>query len=480
MVVKGRPLRIFAMIMFFNSFDFAVFLALVLVLYHTVPKKWQNLLLLVASYTFYGWWDWRFLGLILLVSAGDYYSAVSIHATNDEKKRRRHLMTTVIMDLGALFFFKYFNFFVDSFNSVLTFANMQPLTPIFRVTLPVGISFFTFQSMSHVIDVYRKEAPPASTLWNYLLYISFFPQLVAGPIMRTQDLLPQVQGERHTTSEDLSVGMVTLLWGLFKKVAVADNLALYVDTAYHNPASYNGITLWIATIFFAFQIYCDFSGYSDMAVGMARMMGFRLTWNFRTPYFSTSMREFWQRWHITLSSWFRDYVYIPLGGSKVPPAKTAANIMIVFLLSGLWHGAAWTFVIWGGLHGVYLVLERWLFGKVRSVPLFTLQGLFRAGTVFLLTTFAWIFFRASSLSNAVDVITHLFSAGGHMLTKGGARGLIPLTAMLGMELWLGRQAIGERLEKLGIWPRIAVAELAVVIALLFGVEHGVQFIYFQF
>jgi D-alanyl-lipoteichoic acid acyltransferase DltB (MBOAT superfamily) len=346
--------------MVFNSFEFAIFFACVFTLYVVLPHRGQNLLLLLGSYFFYAWWDWRFLGLIFGCALVDYTAVGCIARSKDAKTRKRWVVVSVAFNLIVLGTFKYFNFFVSSATRGLQELGWDVSAPTLHLILPLGISFFTFQSMAYTFDVYRRKVAPAAHLLDYLVYVSFFPQMVAGPIERSTNLLVRLERPRTLSPQQIYSGGLLFLWGLFKKIAVADNLAVYVNAVYGNADNHARSTLAVATCLFAFQIYCDFSGYTDMAIGLSRIMGIELAPNFRTPYFSQSIQEFWQRWHISLSSWFRDYVYIPLGGSRASEPRVIFNIMTVFLLSGLWHGANWTFVVWGGLHGFYLVVTRYL------------------------------------------------------------------------------------------------------------------------
>lgn len=408
--------------MLFNSFEFAAFLPLVFILYwfvfpHSLQR--QNLLLLVASYVFYGWWDWRFLGLLFLSSSMDFTLGLLMGREEDECKRKQWLYLSLLLNLGLLGTFKYFNFFVQSFTDAFASVGiyLQPTT--LKVILPVGISFYTFQSLSYTIDVYRRHLAPAKDLWSFLAFVSFFPQLVAGPIERATNLLPQFYVKRHFSYEKSVDGLRQSLWGLFKKVVIADNCAIYANQIFNNSQGLSGSELVLGAIYFAFQIYCDFSGYSDIAIGTAKLFGFDLMTNFRYPYFSRDIAEFWRRWHISLSTWFRDYVYIPLGGSQVDRPKALRNIFIIFVLSGFWHGANWTFIIWGALNALYFV-PVFLAGKNRKNLAFTAgkgflpspKDVFQIGTTFGLTCIAWVFFRADNLGHAFSylsgMVTHPF------------------------------------------------------------------------
>lgn len=398
--------------MLFNSITFFIFLVAVFAAYWTIrERRAQNAFLLVASYVFYGWWDWRFLGLIIGCSAVNYWAGGYIVATTEKTKRRWALSACCVVCLGTLGLFKYYNFFVESLCCLFN-VNAESLT--MRLVLPVGISFFTFQALSYTIDIALGKLKPAASWVEFFTFIAFFPQLVAGPIERATNLLPQFQRPRQFDFDEATHGLCLIGYGLFKKMVVADTLALYVDKAFFMPELYSSVTCVIAAFFFALQIYCDFSGYSDVARGVAQLFGFKLMVNFDRPYLATSFADFWRRWHISLSTWFKDYVYIPLGGNRVTLGKWARNTMIVFLLSGLWHGAAWTFVIWGALHGLFLVVEGWWKKVVRkgcrsseSFSRWTLVA--KTIGIDLCVVFAWIFFRAGSFGQLTRYLKMLFS-----------------------------------------------------------------------
>ncbi len=341
--------------MVFNSVQFLVFLPIVFLLYWLVfkPVKWQNVLIVVASYVFYGWWDWRFLGLIAFTSLCSYASGVMIE--KHREKGKIFSAANIVLNLLILGFFKYFNFFTDSFAQAMNSLGWHCDAPTLNIVLPVGISFYTFQALSYSIDVYRKKLPASHSLIDVMAFISFFPQLVAGPIERATHLLPQFQHPRTFSPAKATDGMRQMLWGLFKKMIVADTCGMIVDRMWEDYASQSGFALMLTSTLFAFQIYADFSGYSDIAIGCARLFGFELTTNFKVPYFSRSIREYWRRWHITLMNWFTEYVYFPMGGSRGTKTKTIANTFIVFALSGLWHGANWTYVVWGLYNAMWFV-----------------------------------------------------------------------------------------------------------------------------
>lgn len=407
--------------MLFNSLEFFIFLPIVFVLYWFVFKKHlklQNAFLIVVSYFFYGLWDWRFLSLIVLSTVVDYVVALKIHALQEQTKRKLWLWVSVIFNIGLLGFFKYYNFFIDSWIDMVSFFGFEmKSTWTLSVILPVGISFYTFQTMSYSFDVYYKKLKPTRDFISFAAFVSFFPQLVAGPIERASQLLPQIQNKRSFEYAQAVVGLKLILWGLFKKVVIADSLGPLVDDIFTNYSSYPSSTLFLGAVFFSFQIYGDFSGYSDIAIGTAKLFGIELMSNFKFPYFSRSIAEFWRRWHISLSSWFQAYIYVPLGGSRKGKFKTIINVFIVFLVSGFWHGANWTFVLWGFLHAIVFIplvlLDR--NSKYRNsilaehTKLPRINELLRVLFVFVMVTFFWIFFRSDSITDAISFIGHIFT-----------------------------------------------------------------------
>ncbi|HBS88453.1 MAG: hypothetical protein A2W91_14995 [Bacteroidetes bacterium GWF2_38_335] len=391
----------------FNSFAFLYFVIVVFTLYWSFARKVkvQNVILLAASYVFYGWWDWRFLFLIFASSMIDFILAAKIFSAQSKPKRKLFLTLSLTLNLGLLFFYKYFDFFAASFIELCNTFGYHPDAFTTNVILPVGISFYTFQTLSYTIDIYYKNLEPTRNIVSFFAYVSFFPQLVAGPIERAKNLLPQFFAARFFDKKTASAGLRLILYGLFKKIVIADNLAATVESVYSSPEGAGSISIIIATIFFGIQIYCDFSGYSDIAIGTARLFGFELMKNFKTPYLSFSFSEFWRRWHISLSTWFRDYLYIPLGGNKNGVSKHIRNLVITFVVSGLWHGASWTFVAWGFLHAAFLSVETLL--KIRTPQAKSFVNYIYAAFVFLAVMFLWIFFRASSIGNAFLIIDQL-------------------------------------------------------------------------
>lgn len=395
----------------FNSLQYLIFLPIVFILHWVMPQKYRWIILLVASYYFYMSWNAKYVFLILFTTSITYCCGIALEKIKDKGRRKAILAITLIACLGVLALFKYGNFFLDSAVSFLSIFSIK-LHPItIRLLLPVGISFYTFQTLSYVIDVYRGDIEAEHHFGYYATFISFFPQLVAGPIERSSNLLPQIKKERIFSYEAGREGMLLMAWGFFKKVVIADTLAIYSDKIFKNVLSYSGFSLIVAIFFFTIQIYCDFSGYSDIAIGTAKLFGIKLMDNFKSPYFSSSLKEFWSRWHISLSTWLRDYVYIPLGGNRVSKLRHEINLMITFLISGLWHGANWTFVVWGGVHGLGQVLES-LFQYKRKNNI--VYRVIKTIMVFCFVSFVWVFFRAQNFNEVVHVFTHLFTGIGNL------------------------------------------------------------------
>ena len=407
--------------MLFNSIEFLLFLPTIFILYWFVFNKnlkYQNTLILVSSYVFYGWWDYRFLSLIFLSTIVDYVIGLSISNQSSKKKQKSLLWGSVLFNLSVLGFFKYYNFFVDSWVELFSSLGYE-IKSIWTLNfiLPVGISFYTFQTMSYTIDIYRKKVEPTKDFISFASFVSFFPQLVAGPIERASNLLPQILKKREFQYDQVIQGLKLILWGMFKKVVIADSLAPIVDDIFSNYQDFGGGTLWLGAIYFSFQIYCDFSGYSDIAIGTSKLLGFELMSNFKFPYFSRNIGEFWRRWHISLSTWFRDYLYIPLGGSQEGKWKSIRNIFIIFLVSGFWHGANWTFIFWGLFHSI-LFLPTFMFNKNRNYTssiiaantlLPSLKEFISVGTTFLLVTIGWVFFRSESIGDSFSYLTSMIS-----------------------------------------------------------------------
>ena len=493
--------------MLFNSINFILFFPAVVFLYFLLPHRFRWMLLLAASYYFYMCWKAEYIILILLSTIVDYIAAIQMAKQNTSSRRRLYLILSLVVNLGMLFSFKYFNFFNDSFRAVFNQFNLFYGVPAFKLLLPVGISFYTFQTLSYTIDVYSKQREPEKHLGIFALYVAFFPQLVAGPIERSTRLLPQLIKKHNFDYDRVTDGLKLMLWGFFKKIVIADRVAVIVNQVYINPQDAAGLPLLIGTYLFAFQIYCDFSGYSDIAIGAAKVFGIDLMQNFRRPYFAKSIREFWQRWHISLSTWFRDYLYKSLGGSHATRWRWYYNIMIVFLISGLWHGANWTFVIWGGLHGSYYLFSYWTRNlRPKLITLFKLDRapfllkLFRVLFIFHIVLLGWIFFRANSLSDALFIVTHLFTGVSDVVRRVFEIGISPGIFNYGFdlpkkEMFIGlcalvilgihhllqrKKSVRELLNAKPIWIRWAVYYALIFAILVFGYLEPSEFIYFQF
>lgn len=478
--------------MLFNSVNFAFFFTIVFIVYWFMFKsdlKKQNVFLFAASYFFYACWDCRFLFLLAFSTFLDYYSGLKIYRSESKKQRKIWLVISLIVNLGLLGFFKYFNFFVESFADVEKSIGLTPHYSSLNIILPVGISFYTFHGLSYVFDIYYKRIQPTTNWINYTLFVSFFPLLVAGPIERATHLLPQVEKVRVFDYKTAVDGLRQVLWGLFKKIVIADNCAVNANEIFNNSASYSGSTLLFGALFFTFQIYCDFSGYTDMAKGTARLLGFDLLQNFKFPYFSRSIAEFWRRWHISLSSWFRDYLYIPLGGSKGSIWSRIRNTFIIFLVSGFWHGANWTFIVWGGVNALF-ILPSIIFKSNRTNLNVVAQGkgfpnkreLLQMLVTFFLTVLAWIFFRAENLSHAFKYFSGIFSTSLFQLPEVFPGPLFILLAVFMIIEWAGREnnyAIEKLFFKSPVYIRWGFYFGLVMITFLFSGQEQ-QFIYFQF
>jgi D-alanyl-lipoteichoic acid acyltransferase DltB (MBOAT superfamily) len=485
--------------MLFNSLDFAIFFPLFFIIYWVVAKKLtlRNVFILLSSYLFYGWWDWRFLFLIIASSFVDFFIGKKLYKTENLKSRKLLLLISLVFNLGLLAYFKYTNFFIDSFIESFRFFGGSLDTYTLKIILPVGISFYTFQTLSYTIDVYRKQLKPTNNWLAFFSFVAFFPQLVAGPIERASHLLPQFYKTYKFNYQAMRSGLLLIGFGLFKKMVIADRLAIVVNQVYNNPTDYSGGSLIIATVFFAFQIYCDFSGYSDIAIGIARTIGFDLMKNFDSPYFSKSITEFWRRWHISLSTWFRDYVYIPLGGSRNGKYKTYLNLFLVFVISGLWHGAAITFIIWGFIHGVIIVIEKAtktfknkFYKRIKIEKGNLLESLLFGFITFIVVDFAWIFFRANSFADAKHIIKHLFDFGKSKsfydlgLPKHEFKlAIISILLLLVFDLIHKKYNAFRLLNKMPMLVRSLVYVIIAFSIIVFGVygEGSVsEFIYFQF
>jgi len=476
--------------MAFNSITFALFLPIVFALYWSLPRKVsaQNLLLLVASYVFYAWWDYRFLSLLFISSVITYLLGRGLEKEEQPARRRMILWASLLVNLGTLFLFKYLGFFVDSFVAFLNLFGFHAGSLTLRIILPLGISYYTFQMLGYTIDVYRKQFPATRDLIAFLLFTGFFPKLVAGPIERASNLMPQLQKERTFQMAQAKDGLRQMLWGFFKKTVIADNLAAHVSYIYGNYTALDGATIVLGTFLFAVQIYCDFSGYSDLAIGTARLFGIGLMQNFAYPYFSRDIAEFWRRWHISLSTWFRDYVFFPLGSLRKGKLIAVRNIVITFTLSGLWHGAAWTYVTWGLLLGIYFIPQM-IRGRQRRRSRLVAQGklwptfaeLVRMLATFLLVMLGWVFFRADSLRHAFSLLARALT---HPWTGMPFRAYLPVLAasfaLLALE-WLQRtKAHALEIARLPLGVRWAIYYSIVTLIFWYGVTTNVPFIYVKF
>lgn len=483
--------------MLFNSLDFAVFLPVVFILYWFVVNKNlrdQNILVILASYVFYGWWDWRFLALILFSTVVDFTIGIKLKDEQDTFKRKIFLWTSILVNLGFLGFFKYYNFFLDNFITAFSFFGMEIKPNTLSIILPVGISFYTFQTLSYTIDVYKRRLEPTEDFIAFSAFVCFFPQLVAGPIERATELLPQFYRKRSFNYSKAVDGMRQILWGLFKKLVIADNCAELADRIFNNSADLNGSTLLLGALFFTFQIYGDFSGYSDIAIGTSRLFGFNLKRNFAFPYFSRDVAEFWRRWHISLSTWFRDYLYIPLGGSRGGTWMKVRNTFIIFMVSGFWHGANWTFIVWGAINAIYF-LPLLLTNKNRDNLGIMAQGRYFPTAkesllmlkTFGLTVFAWIFFRAENIGHAFDYISGIFSGSlfkAPMFLDGERYQLTLILVLVFMLLeWKGREGeyaiaqLGQEWHRPLRWGFYSLILFAIG---MFMPSNESPFIYFQF
>tara|TARA_B110000091_G_scaffold108444_1_gene117499 strand:- start:1863 stop:3287 length:1425 start_codon:yes stop_codon:yes gene_type:complete len=474
--------------MLFNTFEFLIFFFSVLIVFFSVPQKRRWFILLLASYFFYGYWKPSYLILIAGSTIADYLLSNAIGKSKNDRKRKKLLSTSLILNLSLLFAFKYFDFLADSFNEILTTSDNSYKIKLLNLALPVGISFYTFQTMSYTIDVYNRKIKPEKHFGIFALFVSFFPQLVAGPIERASNLLPQFKKDTFIDYDRFASGAQLILWGLLKKALIADRVGLIANEIFNNHEDYQGFTLIIGVICFAFQIYCDFSGYSDIAIGTARVFGYDLMKNFKSPYFASSLTDFWRRWHISLSTWFKDYVYIPIGGNKVLKWRWYFNLWITFLISGIWHGANWTFVLWGAIHGFGLVIENILSYKRSDKFL-----LFKKLWIFSLICLAWIFFRANTISDAFTIIGNILSFD-HYNTSQLSLYIVPTSknAVFSMDFILAYAGIFTLLftehqlivkNRWRLIPKnikLVLFSVATVAFLLLGVFDINEFIYFQF
>ncbi len=486
--------------MVFNSLLFGVFFVVFLLLYHRMPHRWQNHLILAGSYVFYGAWDWRFLSLIWISTVVDWWVGLHLDPSKPQAYRRRTLLLSCIFNLGFLAIFKYYGFFVSSFMDLAGLFGWHPDIRVLQIVLPIGISFYTFQSMSYTIEVYRNHIGPCRSLLDYGTFVAFWPHMVAGPIMRGTTLLPQVQTPRVVTRQQVYDGLRLILWGLYKKMVIADNMALIADPIFARPAPYAFGEVFVGVLAFAFQIYGDFSGYSDIARGCSKLLGFELVVNFNLPYLATSPQDFWRRWHISLSTWLRDYLYVSLGGNRLGRLRTYVNLELTMLLGGLWHGASWTFVAWGAYHGTLLAAHRMieeLRGVGKRAPAASAAigegggetprrgsalgwGL-SVAFMFALTLFGWLLFRCHSFDQIAAMTAALFGGplGAEWFPRLGTIGFycLPLVVVQGFQRAAGDLDVMTRWPA---WAQVPFYLFCLYSILLFGVFRGAAFIYFQF
>ena len=476
--------------MLFNSLDFAIFLPIVFILYWFVFGKKvraQNILLVFASYLFYGWWDWRFLFLILFSTVVDYGVGLALQREQRQARRKLFLLVSIVVNIGLLGFFKYYNFFLDSFVDAFSLFGSSFTVNRLHVILPVGISFYTFQTLSYTIDVYRRKMQPTRDFVAFTAFVSFFPQLVAGPIERATHLLPQFFKKRTFHRDQAVIGIKQIVWGLFKKLVIADNCAQYANEIFNNYESYSSLTLVLGVVYFTFQVYGDFSGYSDIAIGTARLFNFRLSVNFRYPFFSRSMAEFWRRWHITLMSWFRDYVYIPLGGSRHGKLLQARNVLIVFVLCGLWHGASWNFVVWGLLYGfffmpsIFRTVNIHSFKNVNPRSLPSLRAFFEMSLVFAGIAFGLVFFRTPTLADAFAYLGKIAEFSVYQGMLGIYRYAFEMLPLLLLLLWWEWYNRNKEFPLFSAKPEYLRTGLVILFIVCLGnFEELKQFFYFKF
>lgn len=473
--------------MTFQSLEYLIFFSILFILHWTLfskRKEHQNGLIVVASLVFYGWWDWRFLGLLIITALSTFLSSRWMDNTNDAKKRKFLLVGTIVINVGILFFFKYFNFFVQSFADALSLMGMSVNVTTLHILLPVGISFYTFTALSYTIDVYQHKVESTNDALAYFAYVMFFPSILSGPISRAQKQLPQYFSRRNFDFDKSINACKLILWGGVMKLCLADRLGIYVDTIYANIAQHNGTTLLITSILYSIQIYADFAGYSLMAIGFGKLLGIDLQTNFIRPYFAKTVTDFWRRWHISLTTWFRDYIYFPLGGNRCSKARWALNTLIVFTISGLWHGAAYTFIIWGAMHGVCMVIERLVYGeKIKQLSdKFSMSNIIRIIITFIIVNFAWIFFRINNLGDVMQIFKKIFTEPGKPFldTNTLLMGFVAMVIIFIYDLVKEKHLNMHLLSSRFMVVRYLTAIMLIVYILAFGVLNGGSFIYFQF
>ncbi len=477
--------------MAYNSLHYLLFFPIIIFIYFLIPDRKRWILLLLASYYFYMCWKLEYVLLIIASTLIDYYAGIQMGKTDVKSERKKYLIISLLVNLGLLFSFKYFNFVNESIRAIFGYYNIFYNVPAFNVLLPVGISFYTFQTLSYTIDVYRGDKDAEKHLGIFALYVSFFPQLVAGPIERSTRLLPQFFEKHDFNYENITSGLKQMLWGFFKKIVIADRLSIYVSAVYNNQEQHNGISLLLATFFFTVQVYCDFSAYSDIGIGSARVMGYDLMTNFKRPFFADSIQNLWQRWHISLTTWFKDYIYIPMGGNKVPKWRWYFNIFSVFLISGLWHGAAWTFVVFGALHGIYLVIPlmlKTILNKIPNLPIIRnipkIYNGFKILLTFALFSFAMIFFRSLSFSDSLEILVKFGKLKGELFIGNVGSLVYSLLAILFLFIVELEQEYSivnfSFFKNNNYFVRLFSYVVLVLTILMFGVFDNGQFIYFQF
>lgn len=475
--------------MTFQSLEYLIFLPVVFLFYWTLcrrSKTLQNGLIVAASLVFYGWWDWRFLGLLLLTAFSTFFAGMWMGKIDDEKKRKLINVGAIVLNIGILFFFKYFDFFVQSFAEAFLLFGTELNVHTLNILLPVGISFYTFTALSYSIDVYQRKVEPTHDVLAYLAYVTFFPSILSGPISRAQKQLPQFFRTREFNYDKAVSACKLILWGGgVMKLCLADRLGIYVDAVYANIAQHNGTTLFLTSLFYTIQIYADFAGYSLMAIGSGRLLGIELQTNFIRPYFAKNVTDFWRRWHISLTTWFRDYIYFPLGGNRCSKARWILNTMIVFAVSGLWHGAAYTFIIWGTMHGACMVIERLVYGeKIKHLSnKFSLANLLRLILTFSIVNLAWVFFRVSDLGDVMTIFRKIFTEPGMPFIDADTMLYALIFAVLVFVVDFMEEHCSGKVKLMNsryTLVRWATYVAMVVMILLFGVLDGGSFIYFQF
>lgn len=473
--------------MTFQSLEYLIFLPVVFLCYWTVCRNnrtLQNGLIVVSSLVFYGWWDWRFLGLLFVTAISTFLTGWWLGKTDNQQKRKTLLVGTIVLNVGILFYYKYFNFFVQAFVDAFSLLGTDMSVSTLKVLLPVGISFYTFTALSYSIDVYQRKVEPTKDILSYMAYVMFFPSILSGPISRAQKQLPQYYKTRKFDYDIAVSGCKDFLMGGVMKLCLADRLGIYVDTVYANIAQHNGTTLLFTSILYTIQIYADFAGYSLMAIGSGKLLGIKLSTNFIRPYFAKTVTDFWRRWHISLTTWFRDYIYFPLGGNRCSKVRWMLNTMIVFTVSGLWHGAAYTFIIWGAMHGACMVIERIIYGdKIKNISdKFSFANILRLIVTFSIVNFAWIFFRVNDIGDVMLIFKKIFSEPGKPFldTNTLLMGFVSMAIVFTYDLVKEKQLNFHLLSSRFMVLRYATAVMLIVYILAFGVLNGGSFIYFQF